>query len=120
MKCARGACDSKNAACLHRDNGKMYCPRCARNINEACPMEDGEPLVYFPAVKMKKAVESSLRVLSDFPVKIRTGEHVGKQAIIDKVSLNVLTGALEFNAILGKEDDYKRIILQYTDITDGD
>lgn len=120
MKCTRGACDSKNAACLHRDNGKMYCPRCARKINESCPMEDGEPLVYFPAVKIKKDAEFLLNEIVGNSVKIRAGEHAGKHAVINRISLNVLTGVLEFSVLLDKENDYERISLLYTDLTDGD
>ncbi len=34
-KCARTACDSPGLL-PHRDTGKLYCPKCARRINEEC------------------------------------------------------------------------------------
>ncbi len=34
-KCARTACDSPGLL-PHRDTGKLYCPKCARRINEGC------------------------------------------------------------------------------------
>ena len=35
MKCNVTACNrDANALLVHRDNGKAYCPRCARKINE--------------------------------------------------------------------------------------
>lgn len=49
MKCHRGACDSDNAVCLHSDNGHLYCPSCARKINETAP-----GLVRFPIDAVKQ------------------------------------------------------------------
>ncbi len=47
MKCRRAACNveltGKNA-CRHADSGELYCPRCARKINEGA----GRVLVLFP------------------------------------------------------------------------
>jgi len=34
--CHRGACDNKDAFCVHKDTGKLYCHSCALKINEAC------------------------------------------------------------------------------------
>lgn len=44
IKCAREACDIPNACFRHSQNGNLYCPKCARLINEAAgsqPTEDG-------------------------------------------------------------------------------
>lgn len=43
IKCARSACESQNACCRHTENSNLYCPRCARGINETNP-----GLVLFP------------------------------------------------------------------------
>lgn len=38
MKCARTTCLNKAHPLLkHKDNGKLYCPRCARAINSYSP-----------------------------------------------------------------------------------
>ena len=47
MKCARRACNSENAVCRHTQTGRLYCPRCARKINEA--VVRATPLVTFPS-----------------------------------------------------------------------
>lgn len=36
-KCNRAACASRRAHCVHADNGRAYCAKCARKINEANP-----------------------------------------------------------------------------------
>ena len=46
MKCARTACMSMNAVCQHTQTGRLYCPRCARRINEANPQVPN--LITFP------------------------------------------------------------------------
>ncbi len=43
LKCARTACYNMNAMCRHKDTGHLYCPKCARKINEIAP-----GLVEFP------------------------------------------------------------------------
>jgi hypothetical protein len=48
-KCNRTACDA-HGCCVHTENGKLYCPRCARKINECNP-----GLVAFP--KMNEPIE---------------------------------------------------------------
>jgi hypothetical protein len=38
MKCRRTACDSThNIICRHTQTGDLYCPRCARAINDYTP-----------------------------------------------------------------------------------
>lgn len=37
-KCARTACDAtRHVVCRHTQTGRMYCPSCARHINEYTP-----------------------------------------------------------------------------------
>lgn len=48
VKCARTVCNRMNAVCRHRLDGRMYCPSCARKINEHNPADP--PLVEFPNV----------------------------------------------------------------------
>lgn len=60
MKCFRGACERTDyVVCKHRDNGQLYCPKCARTINEYAGFE----LVVFPkqpsamAINQEEVVE---------------------------------------------------------------
>ncbi len=51
IKCARTACPSLNAVCEHTHDGRLYCPRCARMINEYYLQgkpEGTPPLVKWP------------------------------------------------------------------------
>lgn len=47
-ECSVTVCKRTNACCRHRQTGDVYCPRCARKINDANPMPDKVPLVLFP------------------------------------------------------------------------
>lgn len=41
-KCARTACENThNIVCRHTQSGQLYCPSCARRINEANPEHPG-------------------------------------------------------------------------------
>jgi hypothetical protein len=60
MKCRRTACKvelTEKNACRHTDTGDLYCPRCARRINEGC----GRELVVFP----KRIQIDSITFISD-------------------------------------------------------
>lgn len=50
-KCKRTACENKNACCRHRMTGDLYCPQCARLINENNPLWHGARLVAFPVLR---------------------------------------------------------------------
>ncbi len=46
MKCHRTACKSTiNIIYKHKQTGDMYCPQCARKINDANPLRDGSLLI---------------------------------------------------------------------------
>jgi hypothetical protein len=51
MKCYRGVCNAQDANCLHTHNNQLYCPACARGINEFNP-----GLVLFPIDPVKELI----------------------------------------------------------------
>lgn len=53
-KCARTACSAtRNVVCRHTHSGALYCPRCARKINEHNP-----GLVTMPGANEREEVQA--------------------------------------------------------------
>jgi hypothetical protein len=64
MKCRRKVCNSHNAICRHTQTNEMYCPKCAKKINQFNP-----GLVEFPPDLVKDIAAGHLK----------EGEHNGSQ-----------------------------------------
>lgn len=75
IKCARTACNNtRNIVCRHRFDGRMYCPSCAKKINETAP-----DCIKMPSEKDKIALAAK-KFTEDLPLfrmgvfKLRGGE----------------------------------------------
>jgi hypothetical protein len=83
VKCARTACPAtKNVVCRHAHDGRFYCPKCARKINEYNPglVEIHAPLRPTGDRPMKAMLVYQGGIANLFEVDELTLEPVGRNA----------------------------------------
>lgn len=81
MKCRRTACQSDNAVCRHSQTGDMYCPRCARKINEHNP-----GLVAWPVNTQEDRMQLD-RIIAASPI-INPGKGCNNYRVVLKAGYN--------------------------------